>query len=71
MQNGCLDIDVGSLEKEEKQENLIDPRGLVQSILAGAMCTEHGGSGRQSPRKRFAKEVLEPASAPRESPQHR
>ena len=58
MQNGCLDLEVGSLEREEKQDNPIDPRGLVQSILAGAWRTEHGGSGRQSPRKRSAKEVL-------------
>ena len=71
MQNGVVDLDVDKLEREEKQENPIDPRGLVQSILAGAWRTEHGGSGRQSPRKRFAEEVVEPASAPRDSPQHR
>ena len=71
MQNGCLDLNVGSLEKEEKHENLIDPRGLVQSILAGAVCTEHGGSGRQSPRKRSAKEIVDTVSAARVSPQHR
>ena len=71
MQNGVVDLDVDKLEREEKQENPIDPRGLVQSILAGRGAPNMRVRAGKSPRKKCAEEVVEPASAPRESPQHR
>ena len=71
MQNVIVDLGDEKLEREEKQENSIDPRGLAQSILAGAWSTETGVSGGQSPRKRFAKEGMGTGTAARIPPQHR
>ena len=71
MQHGVVDLDVDKLEREEKQENPIDPRGLAQSILAGAWSTETGVSGGRSPRKRFAKEGMGTGTAARIQTQHR